>query len=225
MTEAAIAGAIGRRPDVLTAYALEKESMARVRAAEAEFLPKIFASGNVSYSNGRLSLTAVPSVGEQPPSVNLLGQGFASTIIAGITIPIYDGGTRAALLAQAKTRAESASIALKHRQDEAAQQIVLSDNAVRTSVAAYAAASALTTAAQTTFDAALSAYRGGVGDFYDYVHDQMPLGQAGSLDPQQYADIVAYVLAHPVLDHLRPDVVPHRAFAEQRPHTARRVRA
>ena len=34
-----------------------------------------------------------------------------------------------------------------------------------------------------------------VHDFYNYVHDQMPLGQGGALDGQQYADIVAYVLA------------------------------
>ena len=32
-------------------------------------------------------------------------------------------------------------------------------------------------------------------DFYNYVHDQMPLGQARSLDPQEYADVVAYMLA------------------------------
>ena len=32
-------------------------------------------------------------------------------------------------------------------------------------------------------------------DFYSYVRDQMPLGQARSLDPQEYADVVAYMLA------------------------------
>lgn len=32
-------------------------------------------------------------------------------------------------------------------------------------------------------------------DLYTYVHDQMPLGQGGSLDPQEYADITAYMLA------------------------------
>jgi alcohol dehydrogenase (cytochrome c) len=31
-------------------------------------------------------------------------------------------------------------------------------------------------------------------NLYTYVHDQMPLGQAGSLDPQEYADVVAYML-------------------------------
>ena len=32
-------------------------------------------------------------------------------------------------------------------------------------------------------------------DFYNYVHDRMPLGQGGALNSQEYADIVAYVLA------------------------------
>jgi len=32
-------------------------------------------------------------------------------------------------------------------------------------------------------------------DFYDYVHSNMPLGQGGDLSGQEYADIVAYVLA------------------------------
>ncbi|HEY5307629.1 MAG TPA: PQQ-binding-like beta-propeller repeat protein, partial [Casimicrobiaceae bacterium] len=33
-------------------------------------------------------------------------------------------------------------------------------------------------------------------DFYNYVHSNMPLGQGGELNSQEYADIVAYVLAH-----------------------------
>jgi alcohol dehydrogenase (cytochrome c) len=32
-------------------------------------------------------------------------------------------------------------------------------------------------------------------DFYDYVRQNMPLGQGGALDSQEYADIVAYILA------------------------------
>jgi alcohol dehydrogenase (cytochrome c) len=32
-------------------------------------------------------------------------------------------------------------------------------------------------------------------DFYDYVHQNMPLGQGGELNSQEYADIVAYILA------------------------------
>ena len=163
MTDAAIAQAVGRRPDVLSAYELQMAGSARVRAAQAEFLPKIFASGNVSYSAGRLNISAVPGVGEQPPSLNLSERGFGSTIIAGITVPLYDGGTRAALLQQARNRADSAATTLGRSQDEAVQQIVLADNAVQTSIAAYGAASSLAAAAQTTYDAAFAAYRSGAG--------------------------------------------------------------
>lgn len=47
------------------------------------------------------------------------------------------------------------------------QAIVVASNALRTSLAAYEASQALTQAAQTTFDAALDAYRSGVGSITD----------------------------------------------------------
>jgi PQQ-dependent dehydrogenase (methanol/ethanol family) len=53
-------------------------------------------------------------------------------------------------------------------------------------------------------------------EFYGYVHDQMPLGQAGTLDGQQYADIVSYVLAQNGLpagtDKLTPATPMDRAM-------------
>jgi outer membrane protein TolC len=189
MTDEAIAQAVGRRPDVLTAYALQQASMARVRAAEAEFWPKIFASGNVSYNAGHLNITAIPGVGEQPPALNLTQRGVGSTIVAGITVPIYDGGTRSALLARARDQEDSANLALTHRQDEAVQQIVLADNALQTSIAAYEAASSLSKAAQTTFDAASAAYRSGVGSVTDAT-----LSQTGLLEARQ-ASVDAYSAA------------------------------
>jgi len=53
------------------------------------------------------------------------------------------------------------------RQDEAVRQIVLADNALRTSLSAYSASQSLTAATQTTFDAALASYRRGVGSITD----------------------------------------------------------
>jgi PQQ-dependent dehydrogenase (methanol/ethanol family) len=56
-----------------------------------------------------------------------------------------------------------------------------------------------------------------LSEFYKYVHDQMPLGQAGTLDGQQYADIVAYVLAQngiaPGDDKMTPGSPMQRALA------------
>jgi outer membrane protein len=40
--ERVISAALARRPDVLTAYATQKASLANFHAAAAEFLPKVF---------------------------------------------------------------------------------------------------------------------------------------------------------------------------------------
>ena len=178
MTDAAVQEAVSRRPDVLGAYAAQKASEAQIRAAEAEFLPKVFASGNIAYSGGQLSLTAVPSIGSQSALVNLTGGGFGGTVVAGITLPVFDGGTREALLQQARLRADSASQTMAHKQDAALRQIVLADSAVHSSIAAMTAATALVTAAQTNFDAALTAYRSGVGDITAMTAAQTALLQA-----------------------------------------------
>ncbi len=72
--EKVLSSALGRRPDVLSAYALLKASLAGERAAEAAFLPKVFVAANTSYSTGDLSLTALPSAGaDLPPTFNLSG--------------------------------------------------------------------------------------------------------------------------------------------------------
>jgi len=51
--------------------------------------------------------------------------------------------------------------------EDAVRQIVLADNALRTSLSAYSASRTLEAAARTTFDAALAAYRNGVGSITD----------------------------------------------------------
>ena len=54
-----------------SAYAAQKASLANVQAAQAEFMPKFFLSATGAYSPGRLSVTALPSVGQQSPTVNI----------------------------------------------------------------------------------------------------------------------------------------------------------
>jgi hypothetical protein len=58
--EKVISTALARRPDILAAYAAQKASLAGVRAAEAEFLPKVFLSGTGSYNGGTLSVAGIP---------------------------------------------------------------------------------------------------------------------------------------------------------------------
>jgi hypothetical protein len=142
----------------------------------ARVLPKIFFAGNgVRLSErGNLSISAIPGVDQQLPIVNIpanqLGISqttYSATALIGATVPLYDGGSRAALLEQARDKVDKAETTLTQIRNEAVRQIVVAGNTLKTSVSAYSASTELAAAAQTTFDAALAAYRNGVGSISD----------------------------------------------------------
>lgn len=176
--EEIVATSVSRRPDVLSAYAAMKASKAGIRAAEAEFKPKLYVSGVGSYSTGSFNLPTLPTGGSSATDVNITGNHFGGSILAGVTVPLFDGGTRAAALAKARAEADSADARLDRVRDEAIRQIVGSDNALRTSLSALEAAQSLEAATQTTFDSALVAYRNGVGPVTDVILAQTQLLQA-----------------------------------------------
>jgi outer membrane protein TolC len=186
--ERIVADALGRRPDVLAAYAAQQASLENVRAARAEFRPKLFLSATGAYNTGRLNITAIPSLGQQSPgTVNLTGNRFGVTVFAGIAVPVYDGGLRAAVLEQARAKADKASLALTHTREEAVRQIVVAENGLRTSLSAYNAATSLTAAAETTFEASLTAYRNGVGSITDATVAESQLLQAKNASTDAYS--------------------------------------
>jgi outer membrane protein TolC len=185
--ESIVSEALSRRPDMLAAYAAQKASLANVEAAKAEFLPKLFVSASGAYSSGGIDLPGLPAVGPQGSSVTLSGNHLGGSILAGVTVPLYDGGTRSAMLAQAKAEAENAGAKLARTRDEAVRQVVLSDNALRTSLAAHDAAEALAAAAQTTFDAALAAYRNGLGSATEATIAETQLLQARNATADSYS--------------------------------------
>ena len=159
--------ALARRPDVLSAYAAREASLARLKAARAEFMPKVFLSATGSYASNTLNLSALPAVGELPPTFNLPGNHFGGTVLLGLTVPLYDGGLRRAREDQARSDAAKADATLEQVRDEATREIVTAANRLRTSLAALDAAHALASAAETTFDAALESYRHGIGSITD----------------------------------------------------------
>ena len=185
--EAIVSESIGRRPDVLGADAARSASLANIRAAQAGFMPKIFLSAVGAYNAGSLNLTALPSAGQEPPTVNVNGHHFNGGIFVGVTIPLYDGGTRSAVLAQARAEADSADARLTHTRDEAVREIVVADNSLRTSLSAYEASKSLASAAQTTFDAALTAFQHGVGSITDLTLANSQLLQAKNASTDAYS--------------------------------------
>jgi outer membrane protein len=162
-----VADAIARRPDVQSAYALEQANQAKIRAAESAFMPKVFLSATAAYGTGTTAITAIPSIGDQAATVNLNGSRRSGSVFLGVTIPIYDGGLRSAVLMQARNDADSAAAQLTHTKQEAVREVVAAQNALSTSLASNDAAKALVDAAQTTYDAAFAAYRHGVGSITD----------------------------------------------------------
>jgi outer membrane protein len=182
-----VSSAIARRPDVLSAYAAERVNLAKVKAAESEFMPKVFVSASAAYNTSSSSLSAVPAVGQQLPTVNLSGGRYGGSVIVGVTIPLYDGGLRSAVLAQARNDANSASTRLARSREEAVRQIVTAQNTLQSSIAAHAAAKELLAASQTTYDAAFDAYRQGVGSVTDALLAQNQLLAAKNADADSYS--------------------------------------
>jgi outer membrane protein TolC len=185
--ETLIAETLARRPDIQSAYAAQKASLANVRAAQAEFMPKFFLSATGTYDSGNLDVTALPSSSQQSSTVNVTGHHLGGSIFAGVSFPLYDGGTRSATLSQARAEADSADAKMTQVRDEAVRQIAFADNALHTSLAAYSASKSLEAAAQTTFDAALAAYRKGVGSITDATLAEIRLLQAKNAATDAYS--------------------------------------
>jgi outer membrane protein TolC len=121
------------------------------------------------------------------PTANIAGQHANATILAGVSVPLYDGGTRLASLKQAEDNAENAKLTLLRTQNEAVRQIVRADNALQTGLSSYAASTTLASAAQTTFDSALAAYRNGVGSITDATVAESQLLQANNSRTDAYS--------------------------------------
>ena len=189
--DAVISAAISRRPDILAAYAAQKASLANVRAAEVDYLPKLFIASTGTYNSGHISVSGIPGIGNLSSVTNLGGRGYGATVLAGVAFPLYDAGERDALLKQAEAKADSAKLTLVRTRDEAVRQIVLANNGLRTSLSAYKASTALSSAAHTTFDAALTAFRSGVGPITDAISAQTALLQARNASTDAYSTALA----------------------------------
>ncbi len=154
-TEAMIKAALARRPDVLAAFSTMQASRSAIGAAEAEFMPKVFLGAVAAGGDASFSATGLPTIGQQ---------ASATGVLLGVTVPLYDGGLRAAQLKKAQSLAATSEATFEATRDAAAREIVISADTLRSALASYQAATALAQAATVTYDAALGAYQSGVGD-------------------------------------------------------------
>ena len=183
--------ALARRPDVLAGYSTLQASQASVKVAEAQNRPKIFLSGTGAYVSGQLGLTAVPSFGEQLPTLNITGNQWNGTVLVGMSIPIFDAHRRANAIRQAKNDEDKAAATLDQVRLNAMREIVSAQITLRTSLAANDAALALKAAAQTSYDATLDAYKQGVGTVTASVDAETHLFQAELAEDDAYTSALS----------------------------------
>jgi len=153
-TEKMIEAALVRRPDVLASLSAMKASRAGITAAQAEFMPKVYLGAIAAGGNSSLSAANLP---------NLAQISSASGVMLGASVPLFDGGLRATQLKNAESLAAASEDTFNKVRDDAAREIVIAANTLRSALASYTAATALAQAAQTTYDAAFSAYKAGIG--------------------------------------------------------------
>jgi outer membrane protein TolC len=190
-----VTAAISSRPDVLSAYAARETSAAEVRAARAEFLPKVFVSASAAYTSHNLDVPTIPGAGSEGATLNLNGDRFGGTVLFGVSIPIFDGGIRASTLKQARNDADRAAVRLDQVRDQAAREVISAGTTLKTSIASYHASVALLRASQTSFDAALGAYRHGVGSVTDVTVAEGKLLEARNLETSSYSSALAAAAA------------------------------
>lgn len=154
LTDEAIQAALSRRPDLQASYAALGMAEAGVTAAEAEFLPKVYLAAVAGGNRTNFEVGHLPT---------LRHRSSTSAVLIGLTLPLYDAGLRAARLRDAELHVDSAKQMFQKAQQDALREIILAQDVLHSALASYYAADELIQTASIAYDAALEAYRHGVG--------------------------------------------------------------
>ena len=165
----AIKHALAHRPDVLAAVGQVDSAEASLKGARRAYYPVISVSAHAFQNMGAVSSDGKPYSGIDRPGANIL---------LSFSVPIFDGGLRSSQISVAQAKAREAQEKLDQTRDSAAQQVVKAHNGLLTSLSEYSAATALSEAAHTAYDAALRSYRQGVGTYTDLATEENAVVQA-----------------------------------------------
>jgi len=142
-----------------------------IDAAKAGFLPKVYLAAVAAGGSANLSAGGLPTIGQSAST---------SGVLMGVTVPIFTGGLRVAQLRNAESVAAASKETFEKTKDDAAREIVVSAETLRSALASYQAATALVSAASVTYDAAFDSYRAGVGNI-----TEATAADSGLLDARQ----------------------------------------
>jgi outer membrane protein len=165
----AIKHALAHRPDVLAALGQVDSAEASLKGAGRAYYPVISVSAHAFQNMGAVSSDGSSYSGIDRPGANIL---------LSFSVPIYDGGMRSSQISVARAKVREAQEKLDQTRDSAAEQVVKAYNGLLTSLSEYNAATVLSEAAHTSYDAALRSYRQGVGTYTDLATEENAVVQA-----------------------------------------------
>ncbi len=184
-----IESAVARRPDVQIALAQLRASEAGVALVQAERRPRVLAVGEAGRSIGRLTLDD----SRIPGRFRVSSSRPQSSVGVLVSVPLVDGGLRAAQEEQASARVAAAASDLDALRNLAATEIVESYDLLRTSLAAYAASGPLLAAAEETWESVLGFYQNGLASLAEVSVSKTALADAQLVREEAYAN--AFVAA------------------------------
>jgi len=159
----AIDQALAHRPDIIAALGKVDAAEAALKGERRSYYPTIELAGQAFQNIGALNSDGGPYSHIDRPGQSLL---------LSFSVPLFDGGMRRNRISIADARAREAQEQLSAARDAASQQVVRAYNGLLTSLAEYDAATALSQAANTAYEAALRSYRQGVGTYTDLATEE-----------------------------------------------------
>jgi outer membrane protein len=171
--------ALAHRPDVIAALGKVDAAEAALKGERRSYYPVIELAAQAYQNIGSLN-----SDGGPYSHINRPGQ----SVFLSFSVPLFDGGMRRNRISMADAKAREAQEQLAAARDSASQQVVRAYNELLTSLAEFDAASVLSQAAHTAYEAALRSYRQGVGTYTDLATEENAVVQGDTQVEDARAD-------------------------------------
>jgi outer membrane protein len=170
--ESAIQRALHQRPDLLSQMAIVHATEQDIKRARSYYLPTVGFSGTADYQYiWGLREGSIPGTA---------AQGATWLAQLGARWTLFDGRARYNELDRAKSANREAKAQLESLRNQVETDVWIAYSNTETALQQQEAASALLTAAEQSYSAALDSYQSGVQDFLDVLSAQRALAQARS---------------------------------------------
>lgn len=186
-----IQSSLAKRPDIQAALARVRATRSEVTLAEAQSRPTVAALANIGPTYGRFGITDSRFHGRVSRTDRL--DNYLVGVV--VTVPLFDGGRREVLQAQARLQSQAAQEDLLEMRNSAAREIVEAYSLLQTSLAAYSASGPLVDAGQETFETALGLYENGLASLVEVSETKLALNDARLIRTQAFADTFAAATA------------------------------